>query len=45
MTQTKKSTAANCGTVTRSIPMNEASFFTQAVSTATVSKAAYDNVD
>jgi hypothetical protein len=25
--------------------MNEASFFTQAVTTATVSKALYDNVD
>lgn len=37
----KKSTVATCtATATRNIPMGEASFFTQAVTTATVSKTA-----
>lgn len=45
MTGTKKATDAACPTTKVQIPMNEASFFTQAVTTATVSKALYDNVD
>lgn len=34
-TQTKKSTDEDCGTVTRTLTNAEASFFTQAISTAT----------